>query len=421
MAVFVTAVRSIVFLAGISTAAMAQAAPAARGAWLEFPDTGVRVEENGAARLSGTPPMYARIHLRRQTSDVSYGSISTRVNSVVANIAGGSRSDAEGIITEVDFANNDALRLRPGRNSIEVIFHDRRNRTYYLSFLLELPGARAVSATVPAAVGHKYGQRHALVIGVSRYQREDAGLRPLGYAAIDAASFGKVLAQAAGANIPPANVHVLTDDDATLAHIKSAIESLRAQLHPDDVLLVYLNLHGAPDPANPSRKYLMAYDSDPADMASTALETTELAALLSGTFPTRRVVLLADTCHSRSLQEKGAVSSAANLVNQYLARAAHAAGFASLEASDLGQISAEGQPWHEHGAFTYYLSKGITGEADTNHDGTVTAMELFSYVRKHVTYDTNDAQLPIAELGAVGDIPLGGMLTARHAASSSGR
>ena len=421
MSVYLTAVRSIALLAGFGAAAWAQAAPGAKGAWLEFPDSGVRVEENSAVQLTGTPPSYARIHLRLQTSDVSYGSISMRVNSVVANIAGSSHSDSDGIIAEMDFANNDALRLRPGRNSIEVIYHDRRNRTYYLSFLLELPGARNVTAKVPAAPAPKSGQRYALVIGVGRYLREDAGLRPLAYASADAASFAKVLAQAGGANIPPANVHVLTDEDATLAHIKSAIEGLRAQLHADDVLLVYLDLHGAPDPANPTRKYLMAYDSDPANLPATALETTELAELLSGTFPTHRVVLLADTCHSTSLQEKGAASSAANLINQYLAHAAHAAGFASLEASDLGQLSAEGQPWHEHGAFTYYLAKGIAGEADANHDGTVTASELFSYVRKHVTYDTADKQLPIAELGAAGDVPLSGVLTARRQASSSSR
>lgn len=422
MAVFGTAMRSIVLLAGAGVSAWAQAVPSARGAWLEFPDSGVRVEENSSARLTGPVPTYVRIHLRRQTSDVSYGSISTRVNSVVANISGGLRSDAEGILAEVDFAHNPALHLHSGWNSIEVIFHDRRNRMYYLSFLLELPGTRG-SSSAPAikSAGGRIGQRYALVAGISRYLREDSGLRPLAYAANDAAAFGKVLAQASGANIPPANVRVLTDEDATLAHLKSAIEDLRARLHPDDVLLVYLNLHGAPDPANPSRKYLMAYDSDPANMPDTALETTELAGLLSGTFPTRRVVLLADTCHSRSLQDKGASASAANLVSQYLAHAAHAAGFASLEASDLGQLSAEGDPWHEHGAFTYYLSKGISGEADANRDGTVTASELFTYVRKHVTYDTNDEQLPISELGEAGDIPLGGMSTVHRSAISPGR
>jgi uncharacterized caspase-like protein len=41
---------------------------------------------------------------------------------------------------------------------------------------------------------------------------------------------------------------------------------------------------------------------------------------------------------------------------------------------------------HHHGLFTYYLLKGLRGEADTNHNGTVTFGELASYVRQKVSW-----------------------------------
>ena len=421
MPAFSAAVRAFVLIMGLAAAVAAQANHSLHVAWLELPESGLSVEENGALVLSGNKPTFARIHLRRQTAEVAYGNISTRVNSAVANIAIKSHSDEEGIVTEIDLAHNDSLRLQPGRNSIEVTFRDRRNQVHYFSFLLELPAGSIQQAAPSASFRWKPGQRYALVVGVSRYKRTDAGLRELAYAASDASALGKLLGQASGANIPPANIHVLTDEEATLENIKNAISGLRSVVRPNDLVIVYLNLHGAHDPSNPSKKYLLAYDSDPAEMNSTALETNEFAELLTHSLSDQRIVLLADTCHSESLQETGSAVPPANLVNQYLARAAKEAGFASLEASDIGQLSAEGQPWHEHAAFTYYLMKGLSGEADINRDGTVTARELFSYVRKHVLYDTNNAQLPISELGMAGDIPIGGMMTAKRIATSSSK
>ncbi|MBI5673673.1 MAG: hypothetical protein HZC50_10640 [Nitrospirae bacterium] len=41
---------------------------------------------------------------------------------------------------------------------------------------------------------------------------------------------------------------------------------------------------------------------------------------------------------------------------------------------------------HRHGLFTYYLLKGLRGEADTNRNGTVTFGELAGYVRQKVTW-----------------------------------
>ncbi len=53
----------------------------------------------------------------------------------------------------------------------------------------------------------------------------------------------------------------------------------------------------------------------------------------------------------------------------------------SLTASRDREQSFESQQWGGgHGIFTYYVVKGLEGEADTNGDGIVTADELAEYV-----------------------------------------
>jgi uncharacterized caspase-like protein len=64
--------------------------------------------------------------------------------------------------------------------------------------------------------------------------------------------------------------------------------------------------------------------------------------------------------------------------------------------------------------FTHYLMQGLSGAADTNSDGTVTAREVFTYVQMKVSEDTVDGQLPIAAEGHSGDIALAGVATARR-------
>ena len=40
----------------------------------------------------------------------------------------------------------------------------------------------------------------------------------------------------------------------------------------------------------------------------------------------------------------------------------------------------------QHGLFTYYFLYGLTGEADSNQDGTITAGEMDAYLQENVPY-----------------------------------
>jgi uncharacterized caspase-like protein len=124
----------------------------------------------------------------------------------------------------------------------------------------------------------------------------------------------------------------------------------------------------------------------------------------------KRVVTFADTCHSYGFSgQRDRKKKSNNLFNQYVARYANQADRAVITASDISQLSQESEQWGGgHGVFTYYLLKGLKGEADFNKDGTVTAGELFAYVRDNVLKATGGDQSPMALPGLAERIPLSG-------------
>ena len=48
----------------------------------------------------------------------------------------------------------------------------------------------------------------------------------------------------------------------------------------------------------------------------------------------------------------------------------------------------------KHGMFSYFLMKGMEGDADTNSDNKITAQELHNYVKENVTQQSSGSQTP---------------------------
>ena len=55
----------------------------------------------------------------------------------------------------------------------------------------------------------------------------------------------------------------------------------------------------------------------------------------------------------------------------------------ALTSSSGGEIS-NSYPEKEHGLFTYFLLKGLRGEADADGNGSLNLEELYTYVRENV-------------------------------------
>ncbi len=388
--------------------------------WLEIPSQTLRIDANEAAILKPGAVPLINVHLGRQPQDVAYSKITTRLNAEVANIVTTQRAGEDGIICSLDLSSNPSLTLRPGRNSIEVTYVDRRNEVHYTSFMLQLPSDKP-AVPVRRLPGHSSerpevgGKRFALVVGVGKYKLGGSGLQNLAYADTDAAAFQQFLIH--GGAIPKENVQLLLNEDATLEAIRQRLTVALAAAAPEDTVILYFNMQGAYDPTHPDRKYLAAYDTDPLNMAATALSVADLPDMIANSIRSKHVVLLADTCHGNGVGTDVTVKTKPdNLVNLYLVRAMQLRGMAAIEASDIHQTSHEGPQWKGAGVFTYDLIQGLSGKADLDGDGTVTVNELFTYTQLQVAKDTFDDQLPITSPATFGNLALAGVATARKSA-----
>ena len=383
--------------------------------WMELPESGQRVEANGAARIASSDLKFAAIHLGHGSDEVSYGSLSVRVNAAAANLAMKTFTRQDGIVCEVDLAHHSDLKLHAGRNAVEISYKDRWNTQHYAYFLLQAPGS-SLDGQLPSNSMKPYarGERYAIVIGDAKYREGGAGVSNLAYADADADSVRQALLSPRGGNVPAAHLRYLINEDATMEHVVQAIEETRAAGQAEDTLIVYINLQGAYVADRPDEKYLLPYDVDPFRLQETALSVPQMQRLLTEGSGPGHVLLLADTSHGNALAgDATAHVRADTLANLYLARAMEQAGQATIEASDLRQTSLGGGKFGDGGVFTRRLVQGIEGKADLDGDGNVTAAELLRYVQRAVSEETLDEQLPVGSVTHGGEIVLGGLLTGK--------
>ncbi len=233
---------------------------------------------------------------------------------------------------------------------------------------------------------------YALVVGVAKYKNLPAKAQ-LDYAERDAESIYSVLINPEGGNFRAENVHRLIGAKATLANLKQELEVwLPSVAKEPDRVVIYFAGHGF---ISGARAYLAPYDIDPSNVGATGYPMDTLGAVASSKIKAKSKVLLTDSCHS------GAISPDAELaqVNKSLLDLSRS--MFSLTASRDRERSFESKNWGDgHGIFTYYVVKGLEGEADDSGDGIVTADELAEYVRRNVREATNGQQNPTSDRGS---------------------
>lgn len=375
---------------------------------LELPELGLRVGADSMARLPRVDVSRMRLHIARSASQVAYGDVHVKVNTEAANIVMTLASTTTGLVADLDLGRRAGFRLGGGRNSVEVDVLDRMRRRSYGSFLLVGPDV-AQSAAVPVggAPMPLEGQRWAVIVGVSDYRHSD-GIPDLRYAARDATAFRDFLLSPRGGAVPASNMLLLTDADATAERVRSALFTFLTRPAAEDDVYVYFAGHGAPDPNDPRNLYLLTHDTRIDDFGGTAFPMWHLQDVLGRVIKARRVVVLADACHSEGI-DGSRMGGGNNLVNQYLARYTAEAQHALMTGSDVSESSLEDSRWGGgHGAFTFFLLQGLSGAADADRDGTVTAGELFPYVSNAVREATGGRQNPQALPGLAEGLPLAG-------------
>jgi len=236
---------------------------------------------------------------------------------------------------------------------------------------------------------------YAVIIGVSEFAElpEEEWLE---YADDDASDFYKFITSPMGRAFPPDNVFLMTNEEASYQAIRSRLGStLAKKIKPEDTVYIFVATHGMVEREAAREGYLLGYDSDREDLYSSALPMRELGNIMSNRLKNaRRVFLFADACRA------GKLGQGQGSVNRYIEDVSRQRGeVMGLLASRPNEFSREGEQFGGgHGLFTYFLLKGLMGEADADMDQTVTANEIVNYLQINVT-DASEREQNIRDFG----------------------
>ncbi|MEC4815317.1 MAG: caspase domain-containing protein [Scytonema sp. PMC 1069.18] len=229
------------------------------------------------------------------------------------------------------------------------------------------------------------------LVGVNHYN--DPNLPSLRYPALDSQGLGEALAKATQ-GFPNKEV-ILHNDFAALSPnletIRASLRKLVAQTRSQDTILLYFSGHGMLEQKT-QQAFLCLADTQKDNLLTTGLALQELLQILSASSAHQQLLCL-DTCHSGDMVLVGSRdaqsnwSPALNPTPQVLEvlrkRASQSKGFCALLSCDQGQKSWE-FPELGHGVFTYYLMRGLLGEA-SDSQGVIEADALYKYVYRQTT------------------------------------
>jgi uncharacterized caspase-like protein len=232
-----------------------------------------------------------------------------------------------------------------------------------------------------------------VAVGISNYQESSISLT---YAHRDAASIDAFFASNKGGSVPKERRVLLTNEQASRASILLALTSISRRVALDDLLVVYLAMHGLPDDGG--ELYFIAYDTKPGNLVGTGLPQRDIEYALVHS-QAERLVMMVDACHAGGAGLDRYTKNRRSLrlaeTNRLLAHLANSKpGLAVFTASTATESSHEGSQWGQgHGVFTHYLLKGLNGEAK-QQDGVITIRSLFDFVYNNVSESTEGRQHP---------------------------
>ena len=223
-----------------------------------------------------------------------------------------------------------------------------------------------------------------LLVGVNHY--DDDSLTSLRFPAPDCQGLGQALTEATQA-FPRRELnihHDFSDQLPTLEQVRQSLKHITTAAQPQDTILFYFSGHGVIDESS-GQAVLCLRDTWQDYLTESGLALPELLNAL-GQSPARQQLVWLDACHSGGMTLWGAKDApredradpTPQLVQVLRQRAAQGRGFYALLSCDRDQRSWE-FPELGHGVFTYYLMRGLRGEA-ADGQGIVDADGLYKYV-----------------------------------------
>ncbi|MFQ5640451.1 MAG: caspase domain-containing protein, partial [bacterium] len=221
----------------------------------------------------------------------------------------------------------------------------------------------------------------AIILGVEQYK----SIPNVSFAKRDASIFREYATRILGVPDSKNNIYFKTDYEVTKGEFLKLFTGnswLKKRIQPSSDLYVYFAGHGAPDIKDKSA-YLIPSDGDANYPSQTGFSLHQLYKELSN-LEARSITVFLDACFSGGTRENTMLlADARPLLIKIEDPVLLSEKLTSFSAASGSEISS-GYPAKKHGLFTYFLLKGLRGDADQNSDNAITVKELEEYLAAHV-------------------------------------
>jgi len=277
--------------------------------------------------------------------------------------------------------------------SFEIVAFDSKGNRASKSLFIERGQVRQATGPVFASLNPS-GKRVmlnqnalALIIGVADYARTPAKAT---YADRDAQTFYDYAMLKLG--IPAGNIKELVNNKAGEVDVRLAVKDwiARSTRQGKSDIFVFFAGHGLANQSG-DNMYLLPFDGSPRLLEDSAISRKDLFADIASAKP-RSVTVFLDTCYSGTTRGTDMLIASRPIAIRAKEQSIPE-GFTVMTAA-AGDQTAKPLEEAKHGMFSYFLMKGMEGDADTNQDNLITAGELHTYVQQNVIQQSSGSQTP---------------------------
>ena len=281
-----------------------------------------------------------------------------------------------------------------GGLSLKVQATDLAGLTSMMSVTLERNAGTATAAINFDRLNPTMGKRVkvnkdalALIVGVADYENTPAKAV---FADSDAMMFRDYASEKLG--IPESRIKTLVNDGADERELLLSVKSwlARASKQGKSDVYVFFAGHGLASD-NGEKMYLLPYDGSPELLDDTAILRDRLFSDIASANP-RSVTVFLDTCYSGTTRGTDMLIASRPIAIKALEQSIPD-NFTVMTAA-RGDQTAKPLEEAKHGMFSYFLMKGMEGEADQNSDNKITSGELHQYVQQNVVQQSSGSQTP---------------------------
>jgi predicted secreted protein len=274
--------------------------------------------------------------------------------------------------------------VRLGRNTFDVValdaFGNKVSKVVTITRNKDIAKNLDKPLDLPSFKGRKDKNAVALIIGLDGY--ENIARAP--WAESDASVFFDYAQQSLG--IPADRIALITGDKSDRSGIYDSLDMWLPTMveEGDSNVYVYFAGHGLAT-ADGEQAYLIPYDGNLENLRRTAIPRKEVISVLKD-LKAKSVTLFMDTCYSGT--PKGGKGTL--VADSRGLRIVKKDNFSSLPknftifSAASNQQTASSHPNLENGLFSYWMMRGLGGDADSNNDRKITNGELHKFINKNV-------------------------------------